>query len=68
MDVIFGYLNQSIISVAGWFTTLFTKSGVASLYLSMIFIALVGKFILSPLFGSSRGSDKAKKKRSGSDG
>lgn len=68
MDVIFSYLNQSITSVAGWFITLFDKSGVASFYLSMIFIALVGKFILSPLFGSSRGSDKVKKKRSDSDG
>lgn len=48
-----------------WFETLLTRSGAVSLFLSAIFIFFVGKYLLTPLFGSS-GSDKVKR-RSGKD-
>lgn len=66
MTVVFDLLNRSIVQAASWFVDLFNASGAVSFYLSMIFVGLVGKFILAPLFGSSRGSDTVKKNRGGS--
>lgn len=48
-----------------WFEALLSRSGGVSLFLSAIFISFVGKYLLTPLFGSS-GSDKVKR-RSGKD-
>lgn len=67
MAVVFDLLNRSIVQAASWFVDLFNASGAVSFYLSMIFVGLVGKFILAPLFGSSRGSDRVKKNRGGSE-
>ena len=67
MSVVFDILNRCIIQAASWFSNLFYSSGMASFYLSIIFVGLVGKFILAPLFGSSRGSDKVKKNRGGNE-
>ena len=65
MSIVFDFLNRCIIQAASWFSDLLYLSGMASFYLAMIFVALVGKFILTPLFGSSRGSDRVKKNRGG---
>lgn len=68
MTIIFEILNTSITAAASWFTALFQRSGMVSFYLAMVFVFLVGKFILVPLFGSSRGSDSVSKKRSDDNG
>lgn len=68
MIYVFDFLNHSITQCASWFTALLGSTGMTSFYLSMVFIALLGKFILKPLFGSSRGSDQVKKKSSNSGG
>lgn len=67
MSVVFDILNRCIIQAATWFSNLFYSSGMASFYLAMIFVCLIGKFILAPLFGSSRGSDRVKKNRGGNE-
>lgn len=68
MAYVFDILNRSVTECAGWFTDLLGGTGMTSFYLSMIFLALLGKFILKPLFGSGRGSDQVKKKSSSSGG
>lgn len=68
MAYVFDILNRSVIAGADWFTSLLGGTGMTSFYLSMIFLALLGKFILRPLFGSGRGSDQVKKKSSNSGG
>lgn len=68
MSYVFDILNRSITQCATWFTTLLGGTGMTSFYLSMVFLALLGKFILRPLFGSGRGSDQVKKKSSNSGG
>ena len=44
-----------------WFETVLAESGFSGLYLGVIFLFLLGKYLLQPLFGSA-GSDKARKK------
>ena len=63
MSQIINMINQSLTSAANWFVALLTASGMTELFLSMFFIYLLGRFILRPLFGSSRGSDKVSKKK-----
>lgn len=63
MAQIINMINQSLTSSANWFVALLTASGMTELFLSMFFIYLLGRFILRPLFGSSRGSDKVSKKK-----
>lgn len=65
MAYVFDILNLSITECASWFTALLDGTGMTSFYLSMVFLALLGKFILRPLFGSGRGSDQVKKKSGG---
>ena len=60
-------INRSLVQCASWFVLLLESSGMTSFFLSMVFIALLGKYILTPLFGSGRGSDQVKRK-SGSSG
>lgn len=38
---------------ADWFTDVFTQSGMASPWLAVIFLLLLNRFLLRPLFGSS---------------
>lgn len=67
MAYVFDILNASITEAANWFISLLGKSGMTDFYLSMVFIFLLGKYILKPLFGSSRGSDQVRKKSGGND-
>lgn len=66
-DVI-AILNRCIIEASNIFLALLDGSGMTSFYLCMIFLFLLGKYIMRPLFGSSRGSDKARKKSTNSGG
>lgn len=68
MSYVFDILNRSITESAEWFLTLLGGTGMTNFYLSMVFLALLGKFILRPLFGSGRGSDIVKKKSGNSGG
>lgn len=61
---ILNILNDSISSASQWFLDIFTASGATEVYISVIFIVLVIKFIVVPFMGSSKGSDTARKKES----
>ena len=64
VDVI-NFFNSIITSSANWFVTLLFASGMSDFFLAMFFVFLLGRFILRPLFGSSRGSDRVTKKNGG---
>lgn len=66
MVQVINFFNQIITASANWFVTLLAVSGMTDFFLSMFFIFLLGRFILRPLFGSSRGSDKVAKRKDGS--
>ena len=63
MTQIVGIFKMVFQSVFEWFDSLLTTSGGGTFYLSMIAVFLVYKFMLAPIFGSSRGSDTAAKSR-----
>lgn len=65
MVAVVNFFNQIITVSANWFVTLLSASGMTEFFLSMFFIFLLGRFILRPLFGSSRGSDKVTGKKGG---
>lgn len=65
MTIIFDIINSCIVNVAGWLVQLLNASGMTQFYVSMVFVFLLGKYILKPLFGSSRGSDQVQKKSGG---
>lgn len=68
MTIIFDIINSCIVNVASWLVQLLNASGMTQFYVSMVFVFLLGKYILKPLFGSSRGSDQVRKKSGGNDG
>lgn len=59
--------GQALSGVVGWFLQFLTADGLSDFFLSGVFLMLVGKFLLAPLFGSA-GSDKARRKKDDSDG
>lgn len=68
MTSLFTALQNVFVSLAGWFTSLFTGSGAVDIYISVIFIMLVTRFILRPIFGGGGlggRSDTAKKQKDG---
>lgn len=65
MSIVFDIINSCIVNVASWLVQLLNASGMTQFYVSMVFIFLLGKYILKPLFGSSRGSDQVRKKSGG---
>lgn len=60
---VFNFLNTGITTVVGWFSDLMVASNMTAVYLPLIFIFLIWRFLLSPLLGGA-GSDKAKKSKS----
>lgn len=58
---VMSFINSCIITVLSWFASLMESSGMTPFYLAMIFVFLVGRFILIPLFGISAGSDAVRK-------
>lgn len=58
---LFGYIGAAFSSCFSWFTTLLDATGLTSVFLAGVGIFLVFKFLLMPLFGGARSSDKAKK-------
>lgn len=65
MVEVINFFNRIITASANWFVTLLASSGMTEFFLSMFFVFLLGRFILRPLFGSSRGSDKVTKHKDG---
>lgn len=49
-------------SVTSWFSSVFTKTGMASFFLTFFVIYTISRLLVSPIFG--RGSDKASSKTS----
>lgn len=52
--------NSSISAASGWFIEIFNASRVANVYLVFIFLVMLIRFIVAPIFGRSRGSDRAR--------
>lgn len=55
-------LNQSLVSASDWFVSVFNASGMVEIYLAFIFLILAMRFLVVPIFGRSRGSDRARSK------
>lgn len=57
----------AFVSVSSWFTNLMNASGMGTIYLASVFLAVLFARLITPIFGSS-GSDRAKRnnKNSGS--
>lgn len=62
-----GIFGQALTGVVGWFLQFLSADGLSDLFLSGVFLVLIGKFLLAPLFGSA-GSDKARRRKDDSDG
>lgn len=58
---VFGLFGISVAACSNWFVALMEGTGFGGVFLAMIFMWLLYKFLLIPLFGSG-GSDRAKKK------
>ena len=58
--------GQALTAVVGWFLQFLSQDELSGFFLSGVFLLLLGKFLLAPLFGSA-GSDKARRKKDDSD-
>ena len=61
-------LQNVFVTLVGWFSSLLTSSGTSEIFVSAIFIMLVTRFILRPIFGGGGfggRSDTAKKAKDG---
>lgn len=59
LEQILSILSTCVLAVSSWFTRVMDLSGMGAFYLSSVFVILTYKFLLSPIFGRSRGSDTA---------
>lgn len=62
MSSVIVFFNRVVVASVQWFADLLYYSEMTDFYISMVFIALAGKFLLKPVFGSA-GSDTVSKKR-----
>lgn len=65
------WLQLVVESCFNWFTQLLNATSFTSVWLTVLFMVLVHRFLIKPLFGGSSGSDRVKKKtnsNSSSDG
>ena len=53
-------INTSLSGCSQLFLRVFNASGMVEFYISILFIVLAFKYILSPVIGSSKGSDRAR--------
>lgn len=63
-DFVVNFINSGLSGALSLFTELMDASGMTPFYISMVFVFLLGKFLLAPIFGRSLGSDKVKKRSS----
>lgn len=68
MVQIMNLINSAITAASQWFVQVFTSSGMIQVYLSVLFIVFSFRFLLRPVFGSSRGSDRARDNSEVNDG
>lgn len=61
-DFVVDFINAGLSGALDLFTRLMEASGMIPLYISLVFVFLLGKFLLVPLFGRSSGSDQVKKR------
>lgn len=61
---IFGMFTTSFVYSVNWFEDILNATGMTGIFLAGIFLALLSKFILAPIFGSA-GSDKVTKRKTG---
>ena len=59
---VFSIVSTVFASLVSWFELIITESGFGGVYLGGIFLVLLAKYLLQPLFGSA-GSDKASRKK-----
>lgn len=65
MQQIMYILNECITACSGWFVRIFNASGMVDIYIAALFIMFGVRFLLAPVFGSSKGSDKARRSGEG---
>lgn len=53
-------INTSFVHASSWFASVFLGSGMADVYFTIIFVIMAVRFLVVPVFGSSRGSDRAR--------
>lgn len=46
-------LSESLLNIVGWFSTVLESSGMLSFYMAAVFLVLLDRFILHPLFRST---------------
>ena len=63
MAFVFNLINQSFSAASSWFSNIFVSTGMAEAYIALMFLILLLRFLVYPLFGSSRGSDRARSRK-----
>lgn len=63
MADILNMINHSISSASSWFVSIFNAAGMVEVYIAIIFILFGIRFLVVPIFGRSRGSDRARKQK-----
>lgn len=58
---IFSIISTSLLYAASWFEDILSATGLTGVFLAGVFLVLLSKFILTPIFGSA-GSDRVTKR------
>lgn len=62
---IFEVISRCFAAGVSWLDHIFIQSGFTGIFVGVMSIFLLNRFLLSPVFGRSGSSDRAKKKSSG---
>lgn len=62
---VFDMISRCFMAGVSWLDHIFMESGFSGVFVGVMSIILLYRFLLSPVFGRSSSSDRAKKKSSG---
>lgn len=58
-------LTESLVNISGWFVLVLESAGMTVYFLAGVFLLLLTRYLLRPLFGRAGSSDTVKRSKEG---
>ena len=58
-------LSESLVNISGWFVLVLESAGMTVYFLASVFLLLLTRYLLRPLFGRAGSSDTVRRSKEG---
>ena len=58
-------LSESLVNISGWFVLVLESAGMTVYFLAAVFLLLLTRYLLRPLFGRAGSSDTVRRSKEG---